>query len=454
MESGPISASAHMFGVVLRHLRGRAKMSLRELGKQALYDYTRLSRAENGEILIPLEQVRQLDHLLNAGGTLIALREAADCDAEPRSPVLPGSACEDGPVMLELRTPDGGSVHVTMSRRQFAQLLAGGALSSLLPSGLDLAQTEPLARAIEQPTRLDADVIDYFRRLLAEHYAADKMLGPRMLLRPVLAQIDVLNELRRGARASQTEPLFQVLAQYGEMAGWLHQDIGNIDAARHWSRLAAEWAQCAGDQQMAAYMLIRGSNIACLTDDPAAVVQLASAARRSPGPLEPKLLALASQQQARGHAMLGEYGRCFTLLDEAANLLNDHPHVSDPTAPLYLHHYDLDTLQEQSAVCHRTSGHADAAVTILENQITKTAENLARDRGHLTAKLAVAVSQASRPDPSRATHLGLTALGIAQQTGSARIMRELHTLDDELQTRWPGRKENHALHDALGAVRS
>ncbi|WP_440082284.1 helix-turn-helix domain-containing protein [Streptosporangium sp. LJ11] len=452
MESGPISAAANMFGMVLRHLRGQAKMSLRELGKLALYDYTRLSRAENGEILIPLEQVRQLDRLLNAQGMLISLREAISCDTTTRSIAPPGGASNDGPVMLELRTPDGGSVHVTMSRREFAQLLATGALSSVLPGTVDIAQTERIARAIEQPTRVDADVIDYFRRLLAEHYTADKMLGPRLLLRPLMAHIEVLNELRRGARSANVEPLFQILAQYGEMAGWLHQDIGNLDAARHWSRLAAEWAQCAGDLQMAAYLLVRESNIACLTDDPAAVVQLATAARRSPGPLDPKLRALAGQQQARGHAMLGEYDRCFALLDEAADLLNDHPHVSDPNAPVYLHHYDLDTLCEQSAVCHRAAGRADTAVTLLENRIAATGEHLTRDRGHLTAKLALAVSQASQPDPSRATHLGLTALTIARQTDSARIMRELHTLDNELQNHWPAHREARTLHDALKAV--
>ncbi|WP_326641563.1 hypothetical protein OG884_02155 [Streptosporangium sp. NBC_01755] len=338
---------------------------------------------------------------------------------------------------------------MTMSRREFARLLTTGALSSVLPGTVDIAQTERIARAIEQPTRVDADVIDYFRRLLAEHYAADKMLGPRLLLRPVMAHIEVLNELRRGARSTSVEPLFQVLAQYGEMAGWLHQDIGNLDAARHWSRRAAEWAQCAGDLQMAAYLLVRESNIACLTDDPAAVVQLATAARNSPGPLDPKLRAPAGQQQARGHAMLGEYDRCFALLDEATDLLNDHPSVSDPNAPVYLHHYDLDTLQEQSAVCHRAAGRADTAVTILENRITATGENLTRDRGHLTAKLALAVSQAGRPDPSRATQLGLTALTIARQTDSARIMRELHTLDNELRNHWPAREETRTLHDAL-----
>ncbi|SIS12520.1 hypothetical protein SAMN05421833_12980 [Microbispora rosea] len=81
-------------------------------------------------------------------------------------------------------------------------------------------------------------MLDYFRRVLAEHYAADKMLGPRSLLKPVLAQIEVLDDLRRSARTAHVDPLLQIMAQYAEMAGWLHQDLGEVPAAFTWSRRA------------------------------------------------------------------------------------------------------------------------------------------------------------------------------------------------------------------------
>ena len=340
---------------------------------------------------------------------------------------------------------------MTISRRQFAQLLASGALSSILPGLGDAEQVARVARAIDQPARMDSEVIDYFRRVLNEHYTADKMLGPRSLLRPVLAQIEVLDELRRSVGATYADPLLQVLSQYAEMAGWLHQDLGELDTAMDWTRRAAEWAQCAGDAQMTAYMLVRQSNIACLTDDYTAVVQLAAAARRRPAELEPKLSALAAQQQARGLAMLGEHREAFDLLDQAADTLRDHPHVTQPHVPVYLHYYDLDTLHEQSAVCYRAAGRADEAVRILQEQIDKLPPKLVRDRGHLTAKLAVAVVQAEQ-DPSRAAHLGHHALGVAQQTSSARIRRELRTLDGELCERWPDHADAQAFHEALIAA--
>ncbi|MFI6290047.1 multiprotein-bridging factor 1 family protein [Nonomuraea sp. NPDC050790] len=444
--------AAMMFGLVMRHLREQAGLSQRELGKRAIYDHTRISRAESGEILAPEPTVAALDNALGADGLLLGLRKMAE--SASRVPVVAGvpGFHDDEQVILDMTTANGRMVRVRLSRRQFAQLLASGAMSAAFPGLADPDQAQRLTRALDRPARVDGEVIDYFRRVLAEHYSADKMLGPRSLLRPVLAQIDVLDELRRGAGAKHAEPLLQVLAQYAEMAGWLHQDLGELNAAMDWTRRAAEWALCAGDNQLSAYMLVRQSNIACLTDDYAAVVHLAAAARRRPAELEPKLDALAAQQQARGLVMLGESDECFALLDQAAGTLRDHPQVTRPNVPVYLHYYDVDALQEQSAVCYRAAGRADTAVAILEEQIGKLPANVARDRGHLVAKLAVAVVQAPHPDVARAAHLGLDALGMARQTGSARIQRELSTLDGELLRRWPDDGAARDFHEALVAV--
>jgi transcriptional regulator with XRE-family HTH domain len=450
MEPSLPGPTAEIFGVTLKKLRSEAGLSLRELGRRALYDYTRLSRAERGLILIPEHQVRILDDLLNAGGVLVSLRRGA---ATPALAVAAdhGNVTGNGPVTVEIRLPGGGSITVSLSRRQFAQIIAAGTLTSIFPASHGPEDVSRAARALDDPTRVDGEVLGYFRRVLGEYYQADKMLGPRQLTGPVLAQIDVLDGLRRGARLPYADPLLRILAQYAEMAGWLLQDSGDLDAAASWSRRAGEWAQCAGDTNMTSYMLVRQANIAALAGDHAGVIQLAGAARRTPGPLEPKLTALALQQQARGHARLGEHRDCFTLLDQATAILRDHPHASDQDVPVYLHHYNLNTLQEQSAACYQAAGHADTAVTILENTIAATGQPLTRDRGHLTAKLAVAVTRTSQPDPDRAASLGLHALDIARATGSARIMHELRTLNTQLTSHWPGHPASRTFRDALAA---
>ena len=67
---------------------------------------------------------------------------------------------------------------MSLSRRQFAQLLAAGALSTALPGTRNAEDAARAARALDEPARLDGEVLGYFRRALDEYYRADKMLGP------------------------------------------------------------------------------------------------------------------------------------------------------------------------------------------------------------------------------------------------------------------------------------
>lgn len=454
-------AVRQVFGLALRQLRNQAGMSLRELGTRSLYDYSRISRVERGEHLIDPEYVPAIDQALGTGGLLSLLRSLAGEAPESENTTsgmktLPtgGLHVNDGDsVTLELRTPDGRIVRVSLSRREFTQLLTTGALRGLLPAGVaDLDQAERVSKTLDQPRRVDPQVLDYFQTVLAEHFTADKMLGPRQLLGPVLAQIEVLDGLRRHTRPGTAEPTLRLLAQYAEFAGWLHQDAGDTTAAMFWSDRATQWAQAVGDYQMVAYMLVRKSNIALLDDDPRNVVDLAAAARKVPGPVSPKLHALAAQQEARGWAMAGEADQFQHQLDTAANLLREHPDDVDETAPVYLHHYDLDTLEEQSASGYRACGRADTAVSILERKIVATPDHLHRDQGHQLAKLANTLLATNSPDPERAVELGLRCITTARSTGSARITKELHTLQGTLARRWPTFTGTAEFREALAAA--
>jgi hypothetical protein len=453
MDTSADEAVRKVFGLVLRQLRTKAGLSLRELGEACHYNYSRLCRAEKGEHLIDPGIVAAVDRAVAGGGVLVLLRSLASEAPSPGPKALPRTNfhVNDGDsVEMELRTPGGRTVRVRLSRREFAQLLGLGGLRVALPAGVgDLDQADRLSKVLQQPRRVDAKVIDYFRNLLAEHFTADKMLGPRQLLKPVVAQIDVLEELRRHARPGNTEPLLRLLAQYGEFAGWLHQDAGDTSAAMYWSDRATQWAQAAGDYQMVAYMLVRKSNIALLDDDAINVIELAAAARKVLGAISPKLIALARQQEARGWALHGDSDHFRADLDVAADLLSRHPDDVDETAPVYLHHYDLDTLEEQSASGYRACGQAAEAVAILERKIAQTPAHLHRDQGHQLAKLANTILALPQPDPDRAAALGLRCIETAQGTGSARIGKELAVLDTALSRRWPDRTSTVQLHEAL-----
>jgi hypothetical protein len=196
-------------------------------------------------------------------------------------------------------------------------------------------------------------------------------------------------------------------------------------------------------------MLIRKSNIACGADDPTTGVDLAAAAQNVPGGIEPRIHALAAQQEARGWALIRDADHCRGKLDTAAELLRQHTDTVDPTAPVYIHHYNLGALEGQSATCYRTVGRAEDAVAILERKLAALPAHLRRDRGHQKAKLANAVLATPHPEPDRAAQLGLQSLHDAQQTGSARTTKELRTLDATLIARWPDQPDTRAFHDAI-----
>lgn len=458
-------AVRQVFGMALRQLRTEAGLSLRALGQAAHYDFSRISRAERGEHLIDSRYVPALDAVLGTGGLLGLLRSLAPDEpaAGPGPAVAPAGLMtlpagrldtDDGDsVTLQLRTPDGRTVRVSLSRRDLGKLLGGGAMRAILPAGVaDPDAAERVSRLLRHPRRIDPKVLGYFHTLLAEHFTADKMLGPRQLLGPVLAQIQVLDELRRHTRPGTSEATLRLLAQYAEFVGWLHQDAGDTTAAMWWSDRASQCAQAVGDYQMVAYLMIRRSNIALADDDPVNVVDLAAAARKVPGAVSPKLHALAAQQEARGWALHHDADTFQDRLDLAAELLRAHPGDVDADAPVYLHYYDLSTLDEQSASGYRACGHADTAVAILERQIRATPEHLHRDQGHQLAKLANTVLATADPDPERAADLGLRCVNIARDTGSARIAGELASLDRSLMRRWRNLPATVELHEALAAI--
>lgn len=458
METDPHALAVRMFGIALRHFRTLAGLSLRELGKRCHYDYSRLSRMENGEHLSDEVLVGTIDQILHAGGLLKALRCAAQPPSVPTGPfavALPVEVLHVGDgdsIVVEIRMLDGRSVRVSISRRQFGEMLSAGTLRGILPAGvLSVDDADRITQAIAHPRRVDQQVIDYFQRLLVEHYTADKMLGPRQLLGPVMSQLAVLDILRKQARPPVAKPLLRTLAQYAEFAGWLQQDGGNPHAAVHWSDRATQWAQSAVDYQMVAYLLIRKSNIACLADDATTAVDLAAVAQDIPSGIEPRISALAAQQEARGWAMIGDADHCRRQLDAAAELLRGHSGETDPAVPIYLQHYDLDTLEEQAATCYRNVGRPQDAIPIFERRIAALPPNLHRDRAHQMAKLANAVIATTQPEPDRAARLGLACLDLARHTGSARVGRELHILHGALMARWPDQPDARAFHDALAA---
>jgi transcriptional regulator with XRE-family HTH domain len=443
-----------MFGAALRMHRTNAGLTLRELGKAIHYDHSRLSRVENGEHLPALNYVRAIDAALGTGTLLTELREMATQASATAADVAMGTVLPglDDPqtTTVEVRMPDGRVMRMSITRRQLGELLAANGFLAMLPTGMfNPDETARFQHAVRRPREVDAQVGGYFLRLLDEHYTADKMLGPADLLPVVHAQITTLDRLRRDAQPAVRTALTPVQCQYAEFLGWLYQDAGDTAAAMHHSDLASELAQISGDPNMIAYMLIRKSNIAYRAGDAGRATDLAAAAQHRPDGVEPKILALACQQEARGWAIAGDYEHCEPKLQQAAAHHTTAGPQPAPSAPAYIHHYDADVLEDQAATCYRDVGRTEQAITIFRRQIDRLPAGHDRDLGYRTAKLAVAYAAAHQP--ATAAILGLQALVLARQTGSARTENELQPLADQLAG-WSTQPDVATLIDALHSM--
>jgi Helix-turn-helix domain len=92
----PEAVARRLFGVVLRHLRTEAGLSLRELGKRCHHDYSRLSRMETGEHLGDPALLAEIDRILGAGGLLTVLRAATELPFRSARPGRRGPCGGDG----------------------------------------------------------------------------------------------------------------------------------------------------------------------------------------------------------------------------------------------------------------------------------------------------------------------------------------------------------------------
>jgi hypothetical protein len=90
-------------------------------------------------------------------------------------------------------------------------------------------------------------------------------------------------------------------------------------------------------------------------------------------------------------------------------------------------------------------------VTALQSCVARTAGSRIAG-GNLWFELLAAITRITPPDPVRAVSLGLQALSIAQDAGSARVLRELRTLGTRLTGTWSNDPACRIFRGALVAA--
>ncbi len=149
----------------------------------------------------------------------------------------------------------------------------------------------------------------------------------------MLAQLNVIAGLARDARGRVRHALLEVTSHYDQFAAWMRQD--SMDAAgaiAHYDR-AMEAAQEIADADMITSVLSLKSHLAWSVGDAGRAIGLAQAGQRDPRRVSDAVLALVTQQEARGHALDGDAEATERTLDRSAELTTPPPSIPRTPRP-------------------------------------------------------------------------------------------------------------------------
>ncbi|MFB6830686.1 hypothetical protein [Streptomyces hydrogenans] len=293
------------------------------------------------------------------------------------------------------------------------------AQSMLLPT--------PTAAVSRTPMPVNPEMLGYLTSVLQQHAQAEPFVGPQFLLAPVSSQMPLIEQMCREAYGPLRQEVLRVGARYAEFLGWLHQDTGRTDDAMRWTRLAMEYAQELGDPMVIAYMLQRRSNIATEAGHAGHGAGLALAALRYASELSPRVHAVVLRQLANSKASLGEAAESERAIEQA---LVAADRGDDDDLAFYC---TVSYIEMEAANCQVRLERPEQAVVTYEKSLRHWPAVQERDRGLCLARLATA--NAILEDVDGAHRAAEQALGIAQRTGSTRILGELYRLQPRL-ARW------------------
>ncbi|MEU6150146.1 helix-turn-helix transcriptional regulator [Actinosynnema sp. NPDC047251] len=397
-------------GARLRELRMAQGVSLSELARRTHYSKGYLSKVENGVQAPSSTLVRQCDGALEAGGELIA-RCRRD---EPRTTVPGRGPDDDNGRNWMLHMDDQGSLWFRpMGRRQ---ALATGAASILVLGGSGSVRSLPGEEAVAAFTTMFGHV-----RSLGQQSMPD------VVLPTLVAQTQTLRALAADASGRVRRDLLVLASRYAEYTGWMAQEAGRTEAALWWTDAAVELAEAGGDDEVAAYSLVRQALVTMYADRADDTVALARRAYGHPA-AGARVRGLAAQREAQGHAINGRASECLHALDRAEALL-DRADDSDPSTRLGSTTL-ANPVRLTRAWCLHDLGRTAEAVDLFDRELSATPPGARRFRARWQARRTLSVALSGELEQACSMIPGL--LEECARVGSATIRTDLSALSRTL----------------------
>jgi transcriptional regulator with XRE-family HTH domain len=406
-----------LFGPELRRRRMARGISLAQLAEQVHYSKGYLSKIETGLRQPTSTLARLCDNAVHGGGELSMLAGGA-LDEEPdRSDgtgVDIGSAYDAERWVMEMA--DDGSIWFQAVNRRHALFVGASALMTL--SG---------ALNAPRPGRPESSALDTFTGMFGQLRQLGQQTSPTLLLPTLIAQTHTMRSLATRASGVVRDRSLRLAARYAEYTGWMTQEAGRDRDALWWTDLAVSLAQAGADQELAAYSLVRRALITMYAGDGEQTVALAQQVRehRAAGP---RVLGLAAQREAQGHALLGNDKACRIALDQADDLLTS----AEDTEPATM--LGSSSVANPAALtrawCLHDLGKPGEAALVFDRELAGVAPG--RSRFQARWGLRRALSYASSGEIEHACELTEPLLADIELVESATMRRDLHELSRKL----------------------
>jgi hypothetical protein len=271
-------------------------------------------------------------------------------------------------------------------------------------------------------------------------------VGAGPLIGLIRSQLSVVADFTRAAPGPLAPRLTGLAAQYAQFMAWMCIAVRDHAAGLAWYDRAHDWAQEAGDANMAATALSMKAHLAWSTGDPRRCVQMARAARWNGERVTPGVQGMAAQMEARGHALAGDASPARSLLDEAQALIGraaDRPEDEPP----WMYFYGENWFQLQRGMAELHLGNWRTAADLLAAGLDELPESYRRDRAWYGACLVSA--HAGAGDAEQA---GAVALRVAADISDVNSYARGELLGAAGKLQRIGAPQARLIRDALGGT--
>lgn len=386
-DQATVEALRRSLGARLATCRTGAGVSQPQLGHALGRTRSMISKIEHGTRGLPASLWRIADDLCRAEGVLVAehsvlaqaerdyrercrphrrpargQRAGAQAHGQalpvPVSPVVLLRSSDEAWPQTTLITISGGygklaeelmQVVARLVRalgRRDAMQLAGSVLAAAGLSGLDADECTRLARAVDSPRRVDAQVVRNLAAMLTHSKRLEDQLGPCQVFETVMAQHRLVHRLLDGSGFADElrRPLNLVDSNMASTIGGYLVEMGHPGEGRGYFQHARKAAHDARNTVYAAYAAANiGSAAFDLADMPAALDSAAAARSLAARTNDLRLKAFAERTAADAYALDGQYGPSMLAYDRAHDFLTTASGNTLDSPAYWVHHGSIDS---------------------------------------------------------------------------------------------------------------